>query len=193
MDSYLFQELILFDASRPAVPFGKQLLVAMLSVILNNILFNFVYNLIPASTTNENIPAEYSTIQSKAVTPFVFGVSEIINGGIYAPIVEELFFRFLLFKLIFIKFLKMNVTTANILQSIVFGMMHMTNVITSSQSFNRTLLQTISASIGGFISAWSYIYTNSILTPVMAHMINNVIATSTEVIDYTTFYARASR
>jgi hypothetical protein len=95
MDTCSIQELIYFDPNRPAASFIKQLLVAMLSVIVNNLIFNFIYGLLPASgTMYTDTKQEYTTIQGKAVTPILFGISEVVNGGIYAPIVEELFFRF---------------------------------------------------------------------------------------------------
>lgn len=189
MNTCSIQELIYFDPNRPSASFIKQILVAMLSVIVNNVTFNFIYNLIPKSNTLYNdTQQEYTTIQGKAVTPILFGISEIVNGGIYAPIVEELFFRFFVFKIVLIKICQMSEMHGNLLQSFIFGLMHMTNVITSSQTVNKTVLQTISSMIGGYLSGWTYIYTNSILTPIMAHMINNLIATGNEVFEYTLFY-----
>ena len=189
METCSIQELIYFDVNLPTASFGKQLLVALLSVIVNNIIFNLVYKFMPGSDRiQEDSDQEYSIIESKAVSPIAFGISEIVNGGLYAPIVEELFFRFLLFKIVLVKIYGFQPNSANFLQAILFGVMHMTNVITSAQSVNRTLLQTLSASIGGFLSGWTYVYTNSLLTPIMAHMINNLIATSSEVIEYSHFY-----
>jgi len=189
MDTCSIQELVYFDPNRPSAPFIKQLLVAMLSVIVNNFLFNFIYRLLPKSESlYTDTKQEYTTIQGKAVTPILFGISEIVNGGIYAPFVEELFFRFFIFKIIMIKIFRMSEFRGNLLQSIIFGLMHMTNVITSPQSVNKTILQTISAAIGGYLSAWTYIYTNSIFTPIMAHMINNLIATGSEIFEYSLFY-----
>jgi membrane protease YdiL (CAAX protease family) len=189
METCSIQELIYFDTNLPTASFGKQLLVALLSVIVNNIIFNLVYKFMPGSDRiQEDSDQEYSIIESKAVSPIAFGISEIVNGGLYAPIVEELFFRFLLFKIVLVKIYGFQPNSANFLQAILFGVMHMTNVITSPQSVNRTLLQTLSASIGGFLSGWTYVYTNSLLTPIMAHMINNLIATSSEVIEYSHFY-----
>jgi membrane protease YdiL (CAAX protease family) len=189
METCSIQELIYFDVNLPTASFGKQLLVALLSVIVNNIIFNLVYKIMPGSDhIQEDSDQEYSIIESKAVSPIAFGISEIVNGGLYAPIVEELFFRFLLFKIVLVKIYGFQPNSANFLQAILFGVMHMTNVITSAQSVNRTLLQTLSASIGGFLSGWTYVYTNSLLTPIMAHMINNLIATSSEVIEYSHFY-----
>ena len=51
----------------------------------------------------------------------------------------------------------------------------MSNVVASEQQLKKTMLQTLSATIGGLISGWSYMYTNSLLTPIMSHMINNII------------------
>lgn len=189
MNTCSIQDLMYFDSNRPSESLIKQLLVAMLSMIVNNLIFNLIFSFIPASSTMySDTKQEYSTIHGKAVTPILFGISEIINGGIYAPIVEELFFRFFLFKIILIKIFRMSQTHGNLLQSFIFGMMHLSNIITSQQSVNKTVLQTISAMIGGYLSAWTYIYTNSILTPIMAHMLNNLIATGSDVFEYNLFY-----
>ena len=212
IDSCSMMDLIKFDPKKESSSFGIHLLVAMLQVVLNSIIFNAIYKYVPIgnndadkvieqkiieqrakakkSKLSEEINDEFSAIKEKSVSPIVFGFSEILNGGIYAPIVEEMFFRFLIFKIIMIKVFKMNLTPALILQAIIFGVMHMTNVITSDQGTSKTILQTISATIGGFLSGFTYVYTNSILTPIMSHMINNIIATSADTIEYTMFYTK---
>ena len=86
----------------------------------------------------------------------------------------------------------MNPAGANFLQAIVFGLMHMSNVVSSDQQLNKTVLQTVSSTIGGLIAGWSYMYTNSLLTPIMSHMINNIIATSSDMMEYSMFYAKQS-
>ena len=196
------KDLIKFDPTKESSSFGIQLLVAMLQVVANSLIFNAIFRYMytgdePVINTkkktaklSEESKEEFSAIKEKSVSPIIFGFSEILNGGIYAPIVEEMFFRFLVFKIIMIKVFKMNLTPALILQAIIFGVMHMTNVITSDQGTSKTILQTISATIGGFLSGFTYVYTNSILTPIMSHMINNVIATSADTIEYTMFYTK---
>lgn len=189
------QELIKFDREKPMASFGQQLLIAMMSVIANNILFNVIINLLPDDHMDEyhdDVKQEFSNIRKKAVSPFIFGFSELINGGIYAPIVEELFFRFLLFKLVFVKIFRIHPQSANLLQAIVFGLMHMSNVVASEQQLKKTMLQTLSATIGGLISGWSYMYTNSLLTPIMSHMINNIISTGLDSIEYSMYYTKTS-
>jgi len=194
MESCSVQELIKFDVTKPMAPFGKQLLIAMLSVVLNNLIFNFIVKFITPDNNQyeEDVDEEFTAIKSKMVSPFLFGFSEMVNGGIYAPIVEELFFRFLLFKLVFIKVFKMNSSLANVVQAVVFGLLHLSNIVSSDQQIQKSMLQTLSATIGGFISGWTYMYTNSIFTPMMAHMINNIIATSSDTIEYTQFYTKSS-
>jgi len=54
------------------------------------------------------------------------------------------------------------------------------------------MLQTLSATIGGLISGWSYMYTNSLLTPIMSHMINNIISTGLDSIEYSMYYTKTS-
>jgi hypothetical protein len=193
MDNCVVQELIKFDPSKETASFGKQLVIAMLCVIVNNVIFNVIIRYLPQEHMedyDEEVDDEFENIQEKQISPVLFGISEMLNGGIYAPIVEELFFRFLLFKIIFVKIFRIQPTSANILQAVIFGLMHLSNVVSSDQQFKKTCLQTLSATIGGLISGWSYMYTNSILTPLMSHMINNIISTSADTIEYSEYVTK---
>jgi membrane protease YdiL (CAAX protease family) len=104
--------------------------------------------------------------------------------------VEELFFRFLFLKLILIKIFKFNFHTANFFHAVIFGSLHMTNAIVADQEFNRTVMQSIMAGIGGLISGYTYKYTNTILTPLLSHFINNMLSAGSEFIEYSRYYER---
>lgn len=184
------KELLLFDSTKPMADFGVILAVAVSAVILNNIIFGIILSKSEMKDSlNEDDNSEYKALKDKGISPAVLGFSEVLNSGIYAPLVEELFFRFLLFKLLLIKGFKLNVHVANVIHAVIFGSLHMTNAVMSDQGINKTILQSIASGTGGLISGYTYMYTNSILTPLLSHFLNNMIATGHEMIDYMHFYS----
>jgi hypothetical protein len=107
MDSILNQcsikELLYFDVTKPMADYSTIFIVAISAVILNNILYNVFMRNMPREYNEvlyEEQGREFDAYKEKRISPVVLGVSELINSGIYAPMVEELFFRFL-FLLIF--------------------------------------------------------------------------------------------
>ena len=192
LDNCSIQELLKFDVNKKTSTISEILIVAVGCVVLNNVIYVLFMKYFSSKKVQETIKNEYkedveNSVNEK-ISPLVFGVSEIINTGLYAPIVEELFFRFFLLKILFIKILKLNPHTANIIHSVIFGSMHLTNAIVADQQINRTILQSIMAGIGGLISGYAYMYTNSIATPLIAHIINNILASTNEIIDYKKAY-----
>jgi len=141
------------------------------------------------STLSDEQDDEFDAYREKGVSPLIFGFSEFINSGIYAPFVEELFFRFLFLKIVLIKICKISIHKANFLHAVIFGAMHMTNAIVSDQQINRTIVQSCMAGIGGLISGYAYIYTNSIFTHLIAHIINNMMAAGQELMEYSMAYS----
>jgi len=184
------QELLKFDPTKPVLPAAEIILVAIGAVMLNNVIYMVGMKYFMPKDMSKKIDEEYDEdLQDKGVSPLVYGFSEMINSGIYAPIVEELFFRFLFLKMILIKMCKIKFDKANIIHAVIFGGLHMTNAVISDQQINRTIVQSIMAGIGGLIAGYTYKYTNSIFTPLLSHFINNMIAAGHEVIDYAKTYA----
>ena len=197
MDSILNQcsikELLLFDVTKSMDDYSTILIVAISAVIFNNILYNVFMRNMPMDyneVLSDEQGREFDSYKEKKISPVVLGVSELINSGIYAPMVEELFFRFLFLKLILIKIFKFNFHTANFFHAVIFGSLHMTNAIVADQEFNRTVMQSIMAGIGGLIAGYTYKYTNTILTPLLSHFINNMLSAGSEFIDYSRYYER---
>jgi membrane protease YdiL (CAAX protease family) len=185
------KELLLFDTTKPMADFGVILAVAVCAVILNNIVFSLILSKTSMKDSlGDEENTEYEALKEKGISPALLGVSEVLNSGIYAPLVEELFFRFLLFKVLMVKTFNLNIHTANILHAVIFGSLHMTNAVMSDQGINKTILQSIASATGGLISGYTYVYTNSILTPLLSHFLNNMIATGHEMIDYMHFYSK---
>lgn len=197
MDTILEQcsirELILFDVSKPMASYSTIVTVAISAVIFNNIIYNIVLRNASKTyvdTLSGEQDTEFDTYKDKNISPTILGISEFINSGIYAPMVEELFFRFLFLKLILIKIFKFNFHTANFFHAVIFGSLHMTNAIVADQEFNRTVMQSVMAGIGGLISGYTYKYTNTILTPLLSHFINNMLSAGSEFIEYSKYYER---
>jgi membrane protease YdiL (CAAX protease family) len=193
LDQCSIRELILFDVTKPMASYSTIVTVAISAVIFNNIIYNIVLrnsSKTYVETLSGEQDTEFDTYKDKNISPAILGISEFINSGIYAPMVEELFFRFLFLKLILIKIFKFNFHTANFFHAVIFGSLHMTNAIVADQEFNRTVMQSIMAGIGGLISGYTYKYTNTILTPLLSHFINNMLSAGSEFIEYSRYYER---
>jgi len=188
------QELIKFDVTKDSSSPFTIFIVALGCVIINNFIFtigmkHFATNNFKDTLENEQ-DQEFDQYKEKKISPLIFGFSEFLNSGIYAPLVEELFFRFLFLKIVLIKIFKFGIHTANLIHAVIFGAMHMTNAVVSDQQINRTIIQSFMAGVGGLISGYAYMYTNSIFTPLIAHMINNMMAAGQELIEYANSYAQ---
>jgi hypothetical protein len=191
LDQCSIRELLLFDVTKPMADYPTIIIVAISAVIFNNILYTMFMRNMPQNyneVLNDEQGREFETYKEKKISPLVLGISELVNSGIYAPMVEELFFRFLFLKIILMKVFKFNFHTANFFHAIIFGALHMTNAVVSDQELNRTIVQSVMAGCGGLIAGYTYSYTNTILTPLLSHFINNMMSAGSEFIDYAQHY-----
>jgi len=182
--SCLTDELIKFDPSKPMASVPIQIIVTLAIMILSNILFRLFLKLWPNTIYNDMYDdrvQEYTSLENKQIGVLAFATSEILNGSLYAPVAEELFFRFFLFKTVFVAKLNMNPHMANLLQATIFGGLHLTNTIYSEQVTRMSVIQSFSSAIIGLLSGYAYMYTNSILPATFAHILNNVNATVIEI------------
>jgi membrane protease YdiL (CAAX protease family) len=195
----IYNELFKYDANKPMSSFSNQLITALVIIILNNLILQVVIKYYPQekliirkqnieTVLSEETKSEFKKYSKKLVSPNILLLSEVVNASLYAPIIEEVFFRFLLLKLLLVRYFKLNIHTAIIIHAILFGSFHMTNVITSDQEINKTVIQSVSAGLSGVIYAYAYIYTNSIFTPLLAHFINNIMSTMADYIEYSKYY-----
>ena len=195
----IYNELFKYDPNKPMTSFSNQLITALVIIILNNLILQAVIKYYPEeklrnvkqninNVLTEETKSEFKNYSKKLISPNVLLLSEVVNASFYAPIIEEVFFRFLLLKLLLIRYFKLNIHTAIIIHAILFGSFHMTNVITSDQELNKTIIQSVSAGLSGVIYGYAYIYTNSIFTPLLAHFINNIMSTMADFIDYSKYY-----
>jgi len=183
----LFDDILLYDSSRPAPSITEILLWTGVILVVSNVIFMTVcalFGVDSSDTLDKEKDKEYVEWAKNNVSPWAVASSELLNSSIYSPIAEELAFRVLLLKFICVRGLKLNFWVANFIQASVFGTMHMSNVTFTTQTKNYTYLQSISAGISGLISGFVYRQSNSILPSLIAHMLNNASAGISEVVGY---------
>jgi len=179
-----YKELLLFDVNQPAPSFTKVLVWTVVVMIYTMVIFRMSLRNDQQEEFQEAKGREFQSMYNKRIEPTELAMAEFINAGVYAPIAEELFFRLFLFKTLLIKRLKLNKHVANVIQAILFGLFHISNMLHASNEVSNVYLQTIAATIGGFISGYAYMYSNSILPSFLAHAINNTLAIHSEVTSY---------
>jgi membrane protease YdiL (CAAX protease family) len=183
----LFSELLQFDSNRPVATNREILLSSVAIFVLSTLIYSvsmrvFAGKLLAESKSDRK--KEYTVYKSKGVSPRMLVIAELLNAGVYAPFAEELFFRFFLFKSIFYRKFGMNIHVANLLQSGMFSVFHLSNVLYDGNRLSNVSAQMMSSLISGMVSGYAYYYTNSILPSFLAHALNNVIATSIEYTNY---------
>lgn len=139
------------------------------------------------STDNEQ-NKEFQQLKEKGITPMSLFISSLIGAVIFAPIAEELTFRFLLLKVALVNGLKLPFIVANLIQAVLFGAIHVTNVTTTDQTLKYSILQASSAAISAIFSGYGYKESNSLITPWLAHVFNNTAATVSEAFSYNKYY-----
>lgn len=108
------------------------------------------------------LSARYHTVSIlHIVGSFVF--------ALFIGIHEEFFSR----GLIFASLHKYGLTTAAVLSSIHFGVLHLGNFIWGGQSFSYTLGQMLSAGAFGYLCAGLMIFTGNIWYPILLHGLND--------------------
>ena len=191
MNSMVVQELLKFDPHKPMASIQVQLIATVSVLVLSTLTFTVVLRVMMPQSFSERMEddrnAEYEALKRKGVTTGNLFFGEVLNGSIHAPIAEELFFRFFLFKLVFVRIFKMNPHSANFLQAAIFGALHLSNTVYSDQGKGMSTAQSISSGITGLICGYSYYYTNSIIPAILAHTINNLIASYDQLRSYQSF------
>ena len=118
---------------------------------------------IPFQTTNAQIPSNIFEI-----------ITEFIATCIFAPIFEEIIFRFGLYKKLN---KKLNVFTSILVTSIVFALMHIYNI----DGFIILLALSL-------IWSYSFYKTNNLIYPIVLHFFHNVYAVSNNILNYSNYW-----
>jgi len=190
-NSCLFYELLYFDPSKPTYKLQKLIIIGISVFVISNIIFVSTLKLF-GKKIEHDIEKEtkdgFGSYKSKNINPITLYASDLLNSVIYAPITEELFFRFFILKTILVRRYKLDIHKAVILQALIFGAFHLTNQVYTEQKSTTTWVQMLSASISGLINGYVYYYTNSIIPSVVSHIVNNLVATHFNFSKYSTFY-----
>lgn len=189
-NSCLFYELLKFDASKPSISLVNQIILGVAIMIFSNLVFITILRLFGdhvIKTVDTESKQEYDKLRDRNVTPTALYLSDILNSVIYAPITEELFFRYFLFKIILVRYYKMNINAAIFLQAIIFGGFHLTNSVFTDQKPTTTAIQMLSATVAGVVQGYAYYYSNSIIPGVVSHLLNNVMSSHYAFTKYSNF------
>lgn len=182
------KQILLFNENEPSSSANDIIIYTCVILIISPIIFMGLMKAFNISDINSAIDKEktdvYAQWAEKNITPGFVLFSNLINSVFYAPLAEEMFFRFFILKVILVKTLKMNNNIAILLQGILFGIIHCSNAVFTAQSVKFSNIQALSAGITGIVSGWVYIKTNSLVSSLLAHIINNFMAGMTETISY---------
>jgi membrane protease YdiL (CAAX protease family) len=182
--------LLLFDPNKPAPSFNNILLWTIAIMLIGNIIFLILCKLKGINiknSINNSVTKEYAIWKSRNISPIKVALTELINSIMYSPIAEELVFRLVLMKTIFVEKLKINPYISSIMQGLIFGAIHSTNEVFGSQSCEYTSLQSLSSTITGIITGWVYVKSNSILPCLLAHILNNTSASINTLVGYNNY------
>lgn len=139
--------------------------------VLANFFITFVFKAIILSLVGPGVmkPPLNQKMLSLIITqyPYLMFFSIVI----FAPVVEELVFRFAIFKPLSTK----NKLLAYLLSSFIFGFLHISTSVMSLHNYKELYYLPVYMT-GGLVFAYLYDKTNNLATPIIAHMLNNYIA-----------------
>lgn len=186
----LVNSLLLYDETISAPTITEIITWTAVILIVSNVIFIVLcalFGVDSSNTMDQEKDKEYEKWSKDNISPWAIAGSELLNSSIYSPVAEEITFRFLLLKLVCVKMLKLDFWTSNIIQAVIFGSLHISNITFTTQTKNYTYLQAISAGISGIVSGYVYRASNSIIPSLLAHILNNASAGMSEVIGYIQF------
>lgn len=154
-------------------------LETLTTTVINKILYDT-----HKTTIVEEQNTEYKTYKDKNIPlPNVF-INELTNSVFFSPIAEEFVFKIFVLKIICTKYLKLNSHVSNILQSILFSLLHLSNYMITNQTKIYNTVQCVSALFSSMVTGYVYIHTNSILPPLIAHILINLFSSINTLINY---------
>ena len=189
-------DFLKFDQDRPNASFYDIIIYTAAIFVSSNLIFMILISLfgINANDSIENEKnKEYDEWYKKNISVWSLILSNMTNSSIYSPIAEEIVFRLVLLKYILVDKFKLNIYTSIIIQSLIFGSLHLSNITFTTQTKKYTYLQTFSAIITGIISGWVFYHTNSLLPCIFSHIINNTSASISEIIGYIKYKREKSK
>lgn len=132
-------------------------------IYLISFITNLIIQLIDFGSQSAN-QMNVETIMATAPLPMIIAVV------VFAPIIEELVFRGIIFR----SLRKFNVPLAIIVSGFLFGFIHVSSAVFAGD-FSQ-LLQVLPYMAMGIVFAYSYEKSKSISVPIYLHMINNLVS-----------------
>ena len=188
MGEPLFDEILRFDAKKPAASFKKQALVAGLMALWLWVSPLVSSALISEKSLERETLREYNWRVKNGVTPGRQMAVGVLRRSLYSSVSEELLFRVIVLKCLVYK-VGMKGWQANILQAVAFGSLHMTNAVTRQQGVKTSVCQSLIASVSFWLYGWSFLTTNSIWPALVVHMFGNLYFSTGDSMAYEEFYA----
>ena len=181
------EQLFIFDVDKPYLSM-KELLIGGLCVLLISQILTMSICKLFGFDVNKDVDNQQDKISKKwkdsGIKLPVIIMSELLGSVIYTPLAEEFIYKFLLMKKILVETLNTDIYSSCFIQALFFSLTHYVNIITIKQDYNYTILQMISTFVSGIVGGISYIYFNSLVPSIIAHIINNGFVLVDEVLNY---------
>jgi len=130
---------------------------------------------------------EFEEFKSSRVTPREMRQYMCFNRpSMMGDVFQEVVFRLLAMKWLIVE-AKMNPHVANLIQALIFGFMHMWNVVFQERNPTAAIHQSVFSTVYFFYIGYLFIYTNSIFPCIVAHILQNQVGCLTQVADYAQF------
>ncbi len=150
--------------SVPLAKLSLKKLMAVIMALFTIYALNFCINLTGFYEWVINVtgsPETQQAIQSMKNAHGALFIPMAVSAIIVAPIVEEIFFRGFIFRLLSCR---IDVVSAALLSGLYFGAVHL------------SLVQTVTLTIFGVVQCFLYVKTRSIMYPIILHAVFNAIA-----------------
>jgi len=114
-------------------------------------------------------------------------IGEFLGSVLYSPIAEEFVYKFLLIKYLLVNKYGINPFISCFIQSLIFSITHYSNLILTEQNPKFNKIQIINAFVSSFISGIFYIQYNSLIPCILAHIVNNGLASVNDIIKFVNY------
>lgn len=180
-------ELFIFDKDKPQYTKLQLIIAGFYQLIISQIITIIICKVLQIDI-KQNVVNHKDNITKKwkesglGVSSII--LSEILGTIVYTSFAEEFVYKLFFMKYVLVKGLNINVYLSNFIQALLFSITHYINIINIKQDRNYTMVQMISCFVSGFVGGFFYLYFNSLIPSVIAHMTNNSFAVIDEIITY---------
>lgn len=192
MSDCLHKELTRWDPNKPAASIKRQVTIGLLMWLwlqVSPLVTLTACDVFPkfGREFDKEANREWKRMLKWNVSPNHAIAGSLFRKSLYSSISEELLFRVITMKVLVKKF-EIRAMTANFIQAVAFGALHLTNTIKRMQGWSISVCQSCIASISFFLYGWSFISTNSIYPAVIVHFLGNLQFSLGDSLGYKEFY-----